>query len=69
MAIQMAKVCGAYVAVTSSARNREFVLGLGVDEVCAYDDDDSTGPIELFDLMFGTVGGTSYAYALPWMKL
>jgi NADPH:quinone reductase-like Zn-dependent oxidoreductase len=68
IAIQMAKAFGAYVAATASARNREFVRSLGADEVIAYDDDDGVERAAQFDFMFDTVGGTSYAHALRWMK-
>lgn len=68
IAIQMAKAFGAYVAATASARNREFVRSIGADEVIAYDDDDGVERAAQFDFMFDTVGGTSYARALRWMK-
>jgi len=35
-AIQMAKSIGAYVITTSSAKNKDFVLGLGADEFIDY---------------------------------
>lgn len=33
-AIQMAKARGCYVLATASAKNEEYVRGLGADEVC-----------------------------------
>ena len=35
-AIQFAKQLGAYVIGTASAKNRDFVIGLGADEFCDY---------------------------------
>lgn len=36
MAIQLAKIMGAYVIVTTSAKNQDYVLSLGADEVIDY---------------------------------
>lgn len=68
VAIQIAKAFGAYVAATTSSRNREFVRSLGADEVIAYDEENHTEAAASFDLMFDTVGGVSYAQAIHWMK-
>ncbi|MGF1909690.1 NADP-dependent oxidoreductase [Vibrio kasasachensis] len=40
IAIQLAKVMQAYVVVATSNRNREFVMGLGADEILDYEKQD-----------------------------
>ncbi|AIQ12443.1 NADP-dependent oxidoreductase [Paenibacillus durus] len=67
MAIQVAKALGAYVAVTTSSKNMEFVRDLGADEVLAYDMGDLNTTTE-FDFMLDTLGGSSYGDALKFMK-
>lgn len=67
VAIQIAKAQGAYVAATTSSRNRDFVRSLGADEVIAYDTRE-THEEQFFDFMFDTLGGSAYVEALKWMK-
>ncbi|ORY15342.1 hypothetical protein BCR34DRAFT_622966 [Clohesyomyces aquaticus] len=64
MAVQFAKLAGTFVAGTAGPKNREFVLGLGVDEVVDY----TTTSMEAwvsgsedrkFDLVFDCAGGKS----------
>jgi NADPH:quinone reductase len=56
-AVQLAKWKGAYVAGTASARNLDFLRGLGVDAPFDY----ASGPFESalrdFDVVLDTVGG------------
>jgi len=56
-AVQIAKHLGAYVVGTSSATNRDFVLGLGADEHIDYRDYDWNKRIDAFDFVFDTLGG------------
>ena len=56
-AIQLAKHIGAYVISTARENNREYVLGLGADEVIDYTKTDFTNFVSDCDAVFETVGG------------
>lgn len=56
-AIQVAKHIGATVVTTASAGNREYVLGLGADQVVDYRAEDFTRVVSDCDAVFDTVGG------------
>jgi NADPH:quinone reductase-like Zn-dependent oxidoreductase len=55
--IQFAKHLGARVITTTSAANRDYVLGLGADQVIDYNAEDFTGVVKGCDAVFDTVGG------------
>ena len=55
-AIQLAKLRGAYVYTTTSARNTELVLSLGADQAIDYHQEDFSELRDL-DVVFDTVGG------------
>lgn len=55
-AVQLAKHLGAHVTAVSSARNRDFVLGLGADEHLDYATAPLTGASPRYDVVFDTVG-------------
>jgi NADPH:quinone reductase-like Zn-dependent oxidoreductase len=57
LAVQFAKRAGARTIGTGSARNRDFVLGLGADEYVDYTAQDVTEAVHDVDLAFDTVGG------------
>ncbi|MEU6248994.1 NADP-dependent oxidoreductase [Glycomyces sp. NPDC047010] len=57
LAVQIAKSVGAHVIGTASAGNREFVLGLGADEVVDYRSEDFTASVSDVDVVFSTLGG------------
>jgi NADPH:quinone reductase-like Zn-dependent oxidoreductase len=57
LAVQLAKHAGARVVGTGSARNREFVLGLGADEYVDYTSQDVAEVVHDVDVAFDTVGG------------
>lgn len=57
VAIQLAKQAGARVIVTASARNREFLLGLGADEVIDYRTQRFEELVADVDVVFNTVEG------------
>jgi len=56
-AIQFAKHLGARVITTTSAANRDYVKGLGADEVIDYNKDDFSKVVSGCDAVFDTVGG------------
>jgi NADPH:quinone reductase-like Zn-dependent oxidoreductase len=56
-AVQFAKRAGARVIGTGSARNRDFVLGLGADEYVDYTRQDVADAVSGVDVAFDTVGG------------
>src|SRR5205814_2756145 len=56
-AIQLAKHIGATVITTASARNHEYVRGLGADRVIDYNAEDFTKTVSDCDVVFDTVGG------------
>ena len=56
-AIQLAKHIGARVITTASAANRDYVRGLGADEVIDYNAVDFTQAVRDCDAVFDTVGG------------
>ncbi len=59
IAIQIAKHLGAYVVVTASADNTEYVKQLGADEVIDYKSQNFTELIRDFDAALNTVQGES----------
>jgi NADPH:quinone reductase-like Zn-dependent oxidoreductase len=56
-AIQFAKHLGARVITTTSAANRDYVLGLGADQIIDYNEQDFTKVVHGCDAVFDTVGG------------
>ena len=56
-AIQLAKHIGAHVITTASARNHDYVRGLGADEIIDYNAVDFTEVVSDCDAVFDTVGG------------
>ncbi|MDB4222764.1 NADP-dependent oxidoreductase [Granulosicoccus sp.] len=66
-AIQLAKLRGAYVYTTTSARNTELVLGLGADESIDYQKEDFS-ELKDIDVVFDTVGGQTQASSWDTLK-
>jgi NADPH:quinone reductase-like Zn-dependent oxidoreductase len=56
-AVQLAKHIGAHVITTTSATNRDYVRGLGADEIIDYNAQDFTKVVTNCDAVFDTVGG------------
>lgn len=56
-AVQFAKHIGAHVITTASARNRDFLLGLGADKVIDYNTEKFEDVVKDADVVFDTVGG------------
>jgi NADPH:quinone reductase-like Zn-dependent oxidoreductase len=57
IAVQLAKWKGAHVIGTASARNHEFVVKLGADQVIDYDTERFEEVIQPVDVVLDTVGG------------
>jgi len=57
IAIQLAKLHGAYIATTVRKEHEEFVKGLGADQVIDYETQDFSEIITDFDAVFDCVGG------------
>jgi len=57
LAIQMAKLIGAYVATTATGDDMEYVRKLGADQVIDYKSEAFETKVEEFDAAFDTVGG------------
>lgn len=61
IAVQIAKMRGAWVAATCSSRNADFVRGLGADQVVAYDTEAFEDRLSDLDLVFDVMGGAVHA--------
>lgn len=64
VAVQLAKHAGARVIGTGSARNRDYVLGLGADEFVDYSTQDVGDAVSDVDVAFDAVGGETTAALL-----
>lgn len=67
-AIQLAKVYGAYVATTTSNKNREFVEKLGADKVIDYHQTHFDEALHDYDGVFDTLGGEELMKAFKIVK-
>jgi NADPH:quinone reductase-like Zn-dependent oxidoreductase len=67
-AIQLAKHIGATVITTASARNHDYVRGLGADRVIDYNTEDFTKTVSGVDVVFDTVGGEVQARSYEVLK-
>ena len=65
LAVQLAKHAAARVIGTGSARNHDFVLGLGADEYIDYTSEDVGERARDMDLIFDTVGGETTQTLVP----
>lgn len=64
-AVQIAAVLGAEVTATSSARNTDLVASLGAARVIDYASEDALEHGAGYDVIFDTVGVTSFSVARP----
>lgn len=68
IAVQIAKHLGARVTGTSSAKNKDFVLGLGADAHIDYHNFDWKGAPRDFDFVLDTIGGDNIDRSLEVTK-
>lgn len=67
-AIQLAKLKGAFVATTTSAKNSDFVRQLGADQVIDYHQENFAEVLRDYDDVFDTLGGEAVAEAFKIVK-
>lgn len=67
-AVQLAKLAGAYVIGTSSAENKDFVLGLGADEHIDYKAVKFEDVLNDMDFVLDTVGGDNIDRSINVLK-
>jgi NADPH:quinone reductase-like Zn-dependent oxidoreductase len=67
-AVQFAHQAGARTVGTASARNRDFVLGLGADEFVDYTSQDVSEAVSDVDVALDTVGGDVTATLVPTLR-
>lgn len=67
-AIQIAKSMGAFVAATSSAKNKNFLLGLGVNQHVDYRSEAFEDVLTDFDFVFDTLGLENATKSLKVLK-
>jgi alcohol dehydrogenase len=68
IAVQIAKMHGAFVAATSASENIEFVKELGADLVIDYKNEDFSEKISGYDAVFDTAGGAAAEKSLSVIK-
>lgn len=68
IAIQLAKMHGAYVATTAKKADLEYVKNLGADLVIDYKSEDFSETLEEYDGVFDTVGGQTSAKSFKVLK-
>lgn len=67
-AVQIAKHIGAYVIATSSASNRDFVLGLGADEHINYQTTHFEQVLGDIDFVLEAIGGANFQKSVQVLK-
>jgi NADPH:quinone reductase-like Zn-dependent oxidoreductase len=60
-AVQLAKIAGAYVIGTASAKNIAMVKSLGANEVIDHTSEDFSKKLSGIDVVFDTIGGETQA--------
>jgi NADPH:quinone reductase-like Zn-dependent oxidoreductase len=68
LVVQLARRLGAHVIATASARNRDFVLGLGAHEVIDYTAGPFEDGLEPVDVVIDGIGGDVFSRSLKVLK-
>jgi alcohol dehydrogenase len=68
LAIQIAKIFGLHVTVTTSGKNVDFVRSLGADEVVDHTKEDVAGRSRDLDVVFDTLGAASEIRSMELVK-
>lgn len=68
LAVQLAKWKGAYVIGTASAKNKEFLLNLGVDKVIDYTTTAFEAAVKDVDVVLDTMGGDTLIKSFSVLK-
>ncbi len=68
LAVQIAKYHGAYVIATASTKDKEFVAGLGADQVVDYKTEKFEEMVKDLDAIFDTAGGEAIAKSYQVLK-
>jgi NADPH:quinone reductase-like Zn-dependent oxidoreductase len=68
-AVQLAKYFGAEVTGVCSTKNMELVKSLGADKVVDYTKEDFTANVDTYDLIFDTVGKSSFKQCKKTLKI
>jgi NADPH:quinone reductase-like Zn-dependent oxidoreductase len=73
LAVQLARAAGARVVGTAGPRNREFVLGLGAEEIVDHTRDDLVSTVRRLypggvDVVLDTIGGQTQARSLEVLR-
>ena len=64
-AVQIARLAGAHVTAVCSAGNADMVRDLGADQVIDYARDDFTASAQRWDIIYDTVGKSSFSRCKP----
>ncbi len=68
LAVQFAQHAGAHTIATGSARNREFILGLGAEQYIDYTSQNVDEVASDVDVAFDAVGGETTASLVPTLR-
>jgi alcohol dehydrogenase len=68
IAIQLAKIIGAYIATTVSSNDKQFVQALGADVIIDYKTETFEDLIHEYDAVFDTVDGDTYTRSFKVLK-
>lgn len=68
IAIQLAKLIGAYISTTANVNDKQFVQGLGADQTIDYNSQKFEDLLHDYDAVFDTIGGDTYKRSFKVLK-